>query len=91
MYSKPNWSVSEWGSQVVDANNTVILTIPDFLPIDERKHVKENILLASYAPEMLELIKTLLKDELINNEIGKRMVEEVSEKIFSKLENLKFS
>lgn len=91
MYSKPNWSVSEWGSQVVDENNTVILTIPDFLPIDERKHVKANILLASYAPEMLELIRTLLTNELINNEIGKRMAEEVSEKIFSKLENLKFS
>ena len=85
MYSKPNWSVSEWGSQVVDANNTVILTIPDFLPIDERKHVKENILLASYAPEMLELIKKLVDNDLINNETQKKMAEEVLQKIFSKL------
>jgi hypothetical protein len=91
MYSKPNWAVSEWGSQVVDANNTVILTAPDFISPYESKHVKANILLASHAPEMLELIRTLLNNELINNEIGKRMAEEVSEKIFSKLENLKFS
>ena len=91
MYSKPNWSVSQWGSQVVDANNSVILTAPDFISSDVIQHVKANVLLASFAPEMLGLIKTLTEHELIDNEIGKRMVEELLEKIFSKLENLNFT
>jgi len=85
MYSKPNWSVSEWGSQIVDANNTVILTAPDFISSDDSKHVTSNILLASYAPEMLELIKILVDNDLINNEAEKKMAEEVLQKIFSKI------
>jgi hypothetical protein len=48
MYSKPNWSVSEWGSQIVDANNTVILTAPDFISSDDSKHVASNVFLASH-------------------------------------------
>lgn len=85
MYSKPNWSVSEWGSQIVDANNTVILTAPDFISSDDSKYVTSNILLASYAPEMVELIKNLVDNDLINNETEKEMAEEVLQKIFSKL------
>lgn len=85
MYSKPNWSVSEWGSQIVDANNTVILTAPDFISSDDSKHVASNVFLASYAPEMLELIKKLVDNDLINNETEKEMAEEVLQKIFSKL------
>jgi hypothetical protein len=85
MYSKPNWSVSEWGSQIVDANNTVILTAPDFISSDDSKHVASNVFLASHAPEMLELIKKLVNNDLINNETQKKKAEEVLQKIFSKL------
>jgi hypothetical protein len=42
-------------------------------------------LLASYAPEMLELIKNLVDNDLINNEAEKKMAEEVLQKIFSKI------
>jgi len=85
MYSKPNWSVSEWGSQIVDANNTVILTAPDFISSDDSKHVASNVLLASYAPEMLNLIKTLIDNNSIANELDNKMAVEVLEKIFSKI------
>lgn len=85
MYSKPNWSVSEWGSQIVDANNTVILTAPDFISSDDSKHVASNVFLASHAPEMLDLIKSLIDSNAIENENSKKMAEAVLEKIFSKL------
>jgi hypothetical protein len=85
MYSKPNWSVSEWGSQVVDANNSVILTAPDFLSVDDRKFVKSNIWLASHAPEMLMLLNKLVDKNLISNETEKELVSDFLQKINSKL------
>jgi len=85
MYSKPNWSVSKWGSQILDGDGKVILTAPDFISSDDNKFVKANIALASFAPELFAAMNALVDRNSIFYDVDKKEIASLLEKIKTSL------
>lgn len=60
-FSKGPWTVSEFGSQVVDANQKVILEATVFSADVDKEIIKNNVKLASFSYEMFELLREVSK------------------------------
>lgn len=60
-FSKGPWTVSEFGSQVVDANQKVILEAAVFSADVDKLIIKNNVKLASLSYEMFELLNEITK------------------------------
>jgi|AACY02.1.fsa_nt_gi hypothetical protein len=68
MDNQTHWSVSSWGSQILDEKGRTILQAPDFLSKEKFNEIKTDIKLASFAPEMFHLLKSLLKNDSLNED-----------------------
>jgi hypothetical protein len=81
-YQHTEWSVSAWGSQIIDQNGRTILQAPDFLSKDKFNEIKDDIKLASFAPAMYHVLKALLKaDSISEDPWAEKMVYELLKRI----------
>lgn len=63
--SKSPWKLSKHGTQIVDNYNRVILEASQFVHHEDLENVADNMKLASLAPNMYEILKTIIfEDEL---------------------------
>lgn len=76
------WYVSSWGSQVLDEDSRVVLQVPDFLPKEKLSDFKNDLKLASYAPEMYNVLKSLLQNDSVSEDPwAEKMVYDLIKKI----------
>ena len=85
MFKNKKWYVSAWGSQILDGDSNVVLQAPDFLPKEKLSEFKDDLKLASHAPEMYQLLKSLLQnDSVVEDPWAEKMVYDLVKKIENK-------
>ena len=63
--SKAPWSVSQHGSQILNAEGRVILEASQFVHHLDLENINDDVKIASLAPDMYSIITTILfEDEL---------------------------
>lgn len=60
------WTVSEYGSQVLDVNGKVILEAPILSKYEDKDTYKNNVKLASLAFEMAKLLEYMDQHEMVH-------------------------
>jgi len=80
-FAQGPWTVSEYGSQVLDVNGKVILEAPILSKYEDKETYKNNVKLASIAFEMAELLDYMDQHEMVHGNDIYIKIEEILNKL----------